>query len=104
MSTPCGTGASTTNSGIIETGNGYSDPPQDHESAVLALDLGTGAVKWAFQPMKGDVWLIGCPSQTAGDNCPAVSGPDFDFGSSPILTTAHRSPSPHLLSRPLRRY
>jgi len=71
----------------VGTGNGYSDPPQDNQSAVLALDLMTGAVKWSFQPIKGDVWVIGCPEQAAAGNCPAVSGPDFDFGSSPILAT-----------------
>jgi polyvinyl alcohol dehydrogenase (cytochrome) len=73
----------------VGTGNGYSDPPQPHTSAVLALDLRTGAVRWAFQGTKGDVWILGCPAAQGGpNNCPAQTGPDFDFGSSPILATA----------------
>ncbi len=69
----------------VGTGNGYSDPPQPYTSAVLALNLSTGAVRWAFQATKNDVWIMGCPAETAGDNCPAQAGPDFDFASSPIL-------------------
>jgi polyvinyl alcohol dehydrogenase (cytochrome) len=30
----------------------------------------------------GDAYIVGCP---AGDNCPAATGPDFDFGCSPNL-------------------
>jgi polyvinyl alcohol dehydrogenase (cytochrome) len=71
----------------VGTGNGYSDPPQPYTSAVLALDLATGAVRWAFQGTKDDVWILGCPAQTANNNCPQRTGPDFDFGSSPILAT-----------------
>ena len=69
----------------VGTGNGYSDPPQPYTSSVLALDLRSGAIKWAFQGTKGDVWILGCPSQAPGGNCPPQLGPDFDFGSSPIL-------------------
>ena len=72
----------------VGTGNGYSDPPQPHTSAVLSLDMQTGAIRWAFQATKADVWILGCPSPTPGNNCPARLGPDFDFGSSPILATA----------------
>lgn len=68
----------------VGTGNGYSDPPQPHTDAVLALDLRSGEIRWAFQATRGDVWILGCPSPT-GANCPAETGPDFDFGSSPML-------------------
>jgi polyvinyl alcohol dehydrogenase (cytochrome) len=71
----------------VGTGNGYSDPPQPYTNAVLALDLQSGTIKWAFQATKADVWILGCPSQTPGGNCPPTVGPDFDFGSSPILAT-----------------
>ena len=71
----------------VGTGNGYSDPPQPYTSSVLALDLRSGAVKWTFQGTPGDVWILGCPAQAAGSNCPEKIGPDFDFGSSPILAT-----------------
>jgi polyvinyl alcohol dehydrogenase (cytochrome) len=70
----------------VGTGNGYSDPPQPYTDAVLAFDLRTGAVRWAFQATKGDVWILGCPS-APNNNCPTQLGPDYDFGSSPILAT-----------------
>lgn len=71
----------------VGTGNGYSEPAQPHTSAVLALDMRTGAVKWAFQATKDDVWILGCPSKESVNNCPGQTGPDFDFGASPILAT-----------------
>jgi len=69
----------------VGTGNGYSDPPQPYTNAVLALDMRTGEIRWAFQATKGDVWNLACMSN--GGNCPPDSGPDFDFGSSPMLVT-----------------
>jgi polyvinyl alcohol dehydrogenase (cytochrome) len=69
----------------VGTGNGYSDPPQPYTNAVVALDMRTGEIRWAFQATKGDVWNLACTS--GGDNCPPASGPDFDFGSSPMLAT-----------------
>jgi polyvinyl alcohol dehydrogenase (cytochrome) len=69
----------------VGTGNSYSDPPQQYTNAVLALDMQTGAVRWAYQATKADVWILGCPSKTPGNNCPSQLGPDFDFGGSPVL-------------------
>jgi polyvinyl alcohol dehydrogenase (cytochrome) len=71
----------------VGTGNGYSGPEQPNMSAVIALDMNSGAVRWSFQPTRGDIWLLGCPSKTPGNNCPAELGPDFDFGASPVLAT-----------------
>jgi polyvinyl alcohol dehydrogenase (cytochrome) len=69
----------------VGTGNAYSGPPQPYTDAVLALDLRTGGIQWAFQATPGDVWNLACTS--GGGNCPPESGPDFDFGSSPMLVT-----------------
>ena len=68
------------------TGNGYSDPPQPTGNAVLAMDLDTGALRWVRQVLPGDVYIAGCPPESANPNCPEDVGPDLDFGNSPILT------------------
>jgi polyvinyl alcohol dehydrogenase (cytochrome) len=46
---------------------------------IVALDLKTGRIAWFQQTLPGDI-LNGNCQQT--DTCP---GPDYDFGSSPIL-------------------
>lgn len=71
----------------VATGNGYAGPPQPTTDAVMALDLRTGAVRWARQVLAGDIWVMGCnahnpPSDPA---CPATLGADFDFSASPAL-------------------
>jgi polyvinyl alcohol dehydrogenase (cytochrome) len=52
--------------------------------AFLALDLNTGKILWSRQMTANDAYVAACrlPDKT---NCPDVNGPDFDFGSSPIL-------------------
>jgi polyvinyl alcohol dehydrogenase (cytochrome) len=98
---------------FVSTGNNYSIPtdpayatciaaggtpssclsPADHADSILALDLNTGAIKWATrlmnwnQPQYGisdgtDFWNVGCIYGST--NCPAADiGPDYDFGSAP---------------------
>ena len=86
----------------IGTGNNYSkstDPayakciaaggtepkclsPDDHVESLMALDMGTGAVKWANRRVSDDDWNGAC---LTGDkpgmgNCPKGAGPDSDFG------------------------
>ncbi len=70
----------------IGTGDSYTDTQVDVSDAVMALDMATGAHKWVNQVRKEDNWLVACPEQTTG-NCPKPTGPDYDFGSSPILET-----------------
>ena len=97
---------------FVGTGNNYSHPtdpaylacvsgggteaaclsPDDHVDSILALDLSTGAVKWATKLVTwnqygvadgSDDWNVACfvPPFT---NCPGpVAGPDYDFGSAP---------------------
>jgi len=70
------------------TGNMYTEPQQGTSDAIMAFDLDTGAVKWTSQVTPQDVFVVGCNQPNAA-NCPAPGevGPDFDFGSSPILAT-----------------
>jgi len=71
----------------VATGNGYAEPAQLTTDAVLALDMKTGAIQWASQPLAGDVWVGGCRAENPDNpNCPAKLGPDHDFSASPILT------------------
>ena len=66
----------------IGTGENYSHPATGTSDAIMALDLGSGKVMWTYQAKANDVWNAACPS---GPNCPANTGPDFDFGAAPIL-------------------
>ncbi|MFO0585540.1 MAG: PQQ-binding-like beta-propeller repeat protein [Anaeromyxobacter sp.] len=94
----------------IATGNNYSlpDPVQacvaanpsnpsgciaadDLFDSVVALDLGTGAVRWATRAIPFDAWTGDClPFFGDGTNCPQPAGPDYDFGQAPALFTTQR--------------
>jgi polyvinyl alcohol dehydrogenase (cytochrome) len=47
--------------------------------AIMALDLNTGAVKWANKLQGYDAWTVACLLGTH-PNCPDPAGPDYDFG------------------------
>jgi polyvinyl alcohol dehydrogenase (cytochrome) len=68
----------------VGTGDSYTDPAAPNSDAILALALDSGKIVWARQITAGDAFNLGCrvPDKT---NCPDARGPDFDFGSSPIL-------------------
>ena len=70
----------------VTTGDSYSDPAAPTSDAFLAFDLETGKLKWSQQMTKGDAFNVNCgaPAEMR-TNCPEANGPDFDFGSSPIL-------------------
>jgi len=70
----------------VATGNGYSAPAHRSSDAVVALDLDTGAIRWMRQLTPGDVYLSNC--RAGNPNCPETNGPDFDFGSPPVLARA----------------
>jgi polyvinyl alcohol dehydrogenase (cytochrome) len=70
----------------IGSGDSYTDVKEDGSDAILALDLGTGKVKWRNQVTQNDSFLMGC-NKPGTVNCPTVVGPDLDFGASPILFT-----------------
>ena len=95
----------------IATGNNYSVPPavldrvrahpsdpvaqhgclaaDDYFDSIMALDMKTGAVRWATSAIGYDAWTVDCmPFIGDGDNCPSPAGPDFDFGQAPALFKA----------------
>ena len=69
----------------VATGDSYTEVEEGYSDAVEAMDLKTGKIRWAHQMTALDHFLVGCPPQRPGPNCPNPNGPDFDFGSSPIL-------------------
>ena len=70
----------------VGTGNGYADPPQPMTDAIVAMDIDTGAVKWARQVGPSDDWAMGC-DRSNPDNpvCPKTLGPDYDFSAPPAI-------------------
>jgi polyvinyl alcohol dehydrogenase (cytochrome) len=96
----------------VTTGNNYSAPqavldcvaaaggdpgamkacisPDDHFDSIMALDLKTGAIKWATTALPFDAWNVDCiPFFGDGSACPQPAGPDYDFGQGPALFTVH---------------
>jgi polyvinyl alcohol dehydrogenase (cytochrome) len=72
----------------VATGDAYTSPPRRPSDAVMAFDLKSGIPMWTHQFTPNDAFLVGCPpGPSTRDNCPEVGGPDFDFGSSPMLRT-----------------
>ena len=96
---------------FISTGNNYSLPqpvmdciiaagndpnavracisPDNHLDSVMALNLSTGAIKWATTALPFDAWNVACLPGFDDTNCPQPSGPDFDFGQGPALFTVN---------------
>ena len=68
----------------VVTGDNYSDPPTALSDAVLALAIDTGKIVWSRQFRAGDAFNVACVIPDS-KNCPDANGPDFDFGSSPML-------------------
>jgi polyvinyl alcohol dehydrogenase (cytochrome) len=68
----------------VTTGNNYTDPTTRLSDAFVALDLNSGKILWSRQMTPRDAYTSACrlPDKT---NCAESNGPDFDFGSSPIL-------------------
>ena len=68
----------------VATGNSYTDVPTGHADAIIAFDMETGKLKWVNQVTPKDNFLVGCRQPGVG-NCPEDAGPDYDFGSSPVI-------------------
>lgn len=96
----------THNAVYIGTGNNYTSPDacrtsdqcdqaNNHFDSVVALDLTSGATKWYSGTQAMDAWnasclaSIGLPGFNYRGNCPPGAGPDYDFGSGPMLTTVN---------------
>ena len=71
----------------IATGDAYSGRAPVMSDAVLALDIGSGAIRWVVQHTENDSWLVGCEVDAPSENCPEDLGPDYDFGSPPMMRT-----------------
>jgi len=98
----------------ISTGNNYSIPdsatacvtsatsdeqraaciPADNMfDSIVALNMDTGAVKWATRALTVDSWNAACGLPLPGledpqPGCPTDAGPDYDFGQAPMLWKA----------------
>ncbi len=99
----------------VATGNNYSVPQSvtdcitaassdaaraacvaadDLFDSIVAMDLNSGAVKWAFKALPADAWNLACgiPFIPGLDfpvaGCPEGAGPDYDFGQAPALYRA----------------
>jgi polyvinyl alcohol dehydrogenase (cytochrome) len=66
--------------------------PDNHLNSIVAMDLDTGAIKWAAKGLSYDAWNVGCGLDVPGvftvppnDNCPNPKGPDWDFAQGPML-------------------
>jgi polyvinyl alcohol dehydrogenase (cytochrome) len=68
------------------TGDSFTDVPTDATDAIVAMDMDTGQIQWIFQATAHDNYLFGCSVPGKGI-CPGPIGPDYDFGSSPVLHT-----------------
>jgi polyvinyl alcohol dehydrogenase (cytochrome) len=75
----------------IGTGDSYTEPAPPTTDGLMAINMDTGNVLWTVQDTENDAWLSGCgggqSNPNNSPNCPKELGPDFDFGSSPILRT-----------------
>ena len=68
----------------VATGDAYAHPAHANTDAVMAIHMDTGEILWSVQDWENDAWLVACGQQPT-ENCPEPLGPDFDFGTSPIL-------------------
>jgi polyvinyl alcohol dehydrogenase (cytochrome) len=67
-------------------------PADDFFDSIMALDMTTGAVRWATRAIPYDAWTVDCiPFFGDGSNCPDPAGPDYDFGQAPSLFTIKTS-------------
>jgi polyvinyl alcohol dehydrogenase (cytochrome) len=64
------------------TGNSYTGVNASTSDAILAFELDSGKMVWSRQMEPKDNYIVGCPFHP---NCPESSGPDYDFGASPLL-------------------
>jgi len=70
----------------VGTGNNHSQPPTRTSDAIVAFDMTTGKMLWSRQLSENDAYNMACGRPDSA-NCPEPEGPDFDFGSSPILVS-----------------
>jgi polyvinyl alcohol dehydrogenase (cytochrome) len=71
----------------VVTGDSYTDAPTEGDDAIVALEMKSGKVRWRNQVTTHDNFIVGCSGPVKVANCPTPTGPDFDFGATPILFT-----------------
>ncbi|MCB1997368.1 MAG: PQQ-binding-like beta-propeller repeat protein [Burkholderiaceae bacterium] len=67
--------------------------PDNHFNSIVALDMKSGAIRWAARGLPYDAWNVGCGLNVPGagfvvprnDNCPDPEGPDWDFAQGAML-------------------
>jgi polyvinyl alcohol dehydrogenase (cytochrome) len=69
------------------TGDATTAPSPKTTDAVMAVDINTGKLLWAYQATENDVFMGGCNGPNRSEACPTPLGPDMDIGNSPILKT-----------------
>jgi polyvinyl alcohol dehydrogenase (cytochrome) len=64
--------------------------PNDYTDAILALDISTGAIKWARRLQSFDVWSLACGNADFGlpqlDICKSPESPDYDVVTANLFT------------------
>ena len=75
------------NAVYISTGDATTFPAPNTTDGVMAMDITTGKVLWAYQADQKDVFMGGCNGPVRSEACPNPMGPDLDIGNSPILKT-----------------
>ena len=70
----------------VGTGNGFTEPAARTSDSILAIDLRNGRIRWHYQLIAGDAFVLGCPDESPkGKHCPSKLGPDWDLGGSSII-------------------
>ena len=69
----------------VVTGDSYTDATTDGDDAIVAVEMKTGKVRWRNQVTTNDNFIVGCSGPVKVANCPSPTGPDYDFGATPIL-------------------
>src|SRR5688572_24306360 len=69
------------------TGDATTAPAPKTTDGIMAVDLKTGDLLWAFQADENDVFMGGCNGPNRSEACPTPMGPDLDIGNPPILKT-----------------
>ncbi len=69
---------------FVGTGENYSSPATDTSDAIIAMEMGTGNIRWVYQATSDDAWNSACAPANR-TNCPKENGPDFDFGAAMVL-------------------
>jgi polyvinyl alcohol dehydrogenase (cytochrome) len=76
------------------------DSKSNYAFSVLALDLDTGAIRWANKLQNYGAWTLACDNMFAPwvpnnpKNCSDLGSEDWDFGQAPMLYTAKTANGP----------